>query len=119
MRKTEPGQARQLIEALLAKAGLKRVTVVDEDIDVFNPTQVDWAIQFRSCADDYILTSELPAINLDPMISTPPNLLKKVGIDATLPLKGDKTGVVEVLKDLGPARYSDLDRLDLKDYIDI
>tara|TARA_B100000315_G_C14557109_1_gene578715 strand:- start:417 stop:1817 length:1401 start_codon:yes stop_codon:yes gene_type:complete len=119
MRKTEPGQARQLIEALLAKAGLKRVTVVDEDIDVFNPTQVDWAIQFRSCADDYILTSELPAINLDPMISTPPNLLKKVGIDATLPLKGDKTGVVEVLKDLGPARYSDLDSLDLKDYIDI
>ena len=118
IKKFRSGQGRQLIYNLLARAGLKRVIIVDHDIDVFNPTEVDWAIQFRSCGDDYVITQELPAINLDPMISTPPNLLKKVGIDATLPVDGDKNGRVDVLRDLGPARYSDIDNLDLRDYLD-
>jgi hypothetical protein len=51
------------------------------------------------------------------MISTPPNLLKKVGIDATLPVDGDKKGRIEVLRDLGPARYDDIDSVDLEDYL--
>ena len=117
IKKERPGQARQLIHSLLSKAGLKKVIIVDDDIDVFNPIEVEWAVQFRSCAEDYILTSELPAINLDPMISTPPNLLRKVGIDATLPLSGDKKGRVEILRDLGPARYPDLDEVDLEYYL--
>ncbi|MBW1768931.1 MAG: UbiD family decarboxylase [Deltaproteobacteria bacterium] len=112
-----PGQGRQMIHNLLARAGLKKVVIVDDDIDVFNPVEVEWAVQFRASGYDYILTPELPAINLDPMISTPPNLLRKVGIDATLPVSGDKKGRIEVLRDLGPARYPDLDDVDLKDYI--
>ena len=92
IRKRRPGQARQLIQMLLAKPGIKRVTIVDDDIDVFNLVEVDWAIQFRSTGDDYIITSELPVINLDPMVTREPNLLKKVGIDATIPVSGDKGG---------------------------
>jgi len=117
IKKFRSGQGRQLIYSLLACAGLKRVIIVDHDIDVFNPIEVDWAIQFRSCGEDYVITQELPAINLDPMISTPPNLLKKVGIDATLPVDGDKKGRIEVLRDLGPARYDDIDSVDLEDYL--
>jgi 3-polyprenyl-4-hydroxybenzoate decarboxylase len=64
-----------------------------------------------------MITPELPVINLDPMVTTEPNLLKKVGIDATIPLNGDKKGRVEILRDLGPARYSDLDEIDLDDYL--
>jgi 3-polyprenyl-4-hydroxybenzoate decarboxylase len=79
--------------------------------------EVDWAVQFRSTGDDYMITPELPVINLDPMVTTEPNLLKKVGIDATIPLNGDKKGRVEILRDLGPARYSDLDEIDLDDYL--
>ena len=116
--KERPGQARQLIYTLLSKAGIKKVVVVDKDIDVFNPAEVEWAVQFRSCADDYILTSELPAINIDPMIDPATSTLRKVGIDATLPVRGDKKGRVEVLRDLGPARYTDLNQIDLKDYLD-
>jgi UbiD family decarboxylase len=117
IRKTRTGQARQLIQLLLAKPGIKRAIIVDDDIDVFNLVEVDWAVQFRSTGDDYIITPELPAINLDPMITREPNLLKKVGIDATIPLNSDKKGRVEVLRDLGPARYSDLDEIDLADYL--
>jgi len=118
IKKNGSGQGRQLIYNLLARAGLKKVIIVDEDIDVFNPVEVDWAVQFRSCGEDYIITPELPAINLDPMICRPPNLLKKVGIDATLPYEGDKKGRLEILRQLGPARYEDIDEVNLDDYLD-
>jgi 2,5-furandicarboxylate decarboxylase 1 len=117
IRKTRSGQARQLIQMLLAKPGIKKAIIVDDDIDVFNLVEVNWAIQFRSTGDDYIITPELPVMYLDPMVTREPNLLKKVGIDATIPLNGDKKGRVEVLRDLGPARYPDLDEIDLDDYL--
>jgi len=117
IKKDRSGQGRQLIYGLLSKASMKRVIVVDEDIDVFNPVEVEWAVQFRACGDDYILTPELPAINNDPMVNTMTNSLRKVGIDATLPIGGDKSGRIEVLRDLGPARYRDLKQVDLEYYL--
>lgn len=117
IRKRYPGQARQSIYALLANACLKRAIIVDEDIDVFNSVDVDWAISFRASAEDYIITSELPGQVIDPMVTTPPSLMRKVGIDATLPLAGDKKGRLEVLRDLGPARYPSLDKVNLEDYL--
>jgi len=117
IKKRYGGQAKQLIYTLLAKASFKKVVIVDEDIDVFNPLDVEWAVSFRASAEDYILTSELPGIGLDPMVTTPPNLMKKVGIDATLPLGGDKKGRLEILRDLGPARYPSLETINLEDYL--
>ncbi len=117
IKKKRPAQAKQIIYTLLSKASLKRVIIVDDDIDVFNPVEVDWAVQFRSGPDDYVVTTELPAIELDPMITTPPNLLKKIGIDATLPLSGDKKGRTKILIEQGTARYKDLDKINLTDYI--
>jgi len=117
IKKRRAGQAKQLIYTLLASASFKRVIVVDEDIDVFNPIDVDWAVSFRASADDYIITSELPAAELDPMVTAPPNLMRKVGIDATLPLNGDKKGRLDILRDLGPAKYPSLDKVNLEDYL--
>ena len=117
IKKRYPGQARQLIYGLLVRAGLRKLIVVDEDIDVFNPIEVEWAVSYRASAEDYIITAEIPGINIDPMVTTPPNLMRKIGIDATLPLQGDKKGKVEVLRDLGPARYPDLEKIDLADYL--
>jgi UbiD family decarboxylase len=116
IKKTHPGQAKQVIYAILSHTILKRVIVVDEDIDVFDPLDVDWAVTFRSRAEDYILTSETTGQALDPMC-TPPNLITKVGIDATVPLEGDKKGRLEILRDLGPARYPSLEQVNLEDYI--
>lgn len=116
IKKTHPGQAKQVIYAILSHSSLKRVTVVDDDIDVFDDMQVDWAVSMRSRAEDYITTPEMTGQALDPMC-TPPNLITKVGIDATLPLEGDKKGRMDVLRDLGPTRYTDLEKLHLEDYV--
>ncbi len=113
-----PGQAKRLIYALLTLPGLKKVTVVDDDIDVYNPVEVEWAVTYRAGAEDYVITSEIPGISLDPMVTKSNNLLSKIGIDATLPLQGDKRGVIEVLCDLGPARYKDLEKIKLEEYLD-
>lgn len=117
IKKNSPGQARQIIYSLLTKTSFKKIIVVDEDIDVFNPVFVDWAVCFRASAEDYIITAEIPGVSLDPMVTTPPNLMRKIGIDATLPLNGDKKGRMEILRDLGPARYTDLDKVNLEHYI--
>lgn len=116
IKKTHPGQGKQVIYSVLSHSSLKRVIVVDEDIDVFDHVALDWAVSMRSRAEDYILTPEMTGQALDPMV-TPPNLITKVGIDATLPLEGDKKGRIEILRDLGPAFYPDLDEVNLKDYI--
>ncbi|MFC2002855.1 UbiD family decarboxylase [Chloroflexota bacterium] len=117
IKKTHPGQAKQVIYGIFTHSLLKRVIVVDEDIDVFDPLDVDWAVTFRSRAEDYILTPEMPGMFLDPTL-TPPNLITKVGIDATIPISGDKKGRLEILRDLGPARYPDLEEISLEDYIE-
>ncbi|MFC1872553.1 UbiD family decarboxylase [Chloroflexota bacterium] len=116
IKKTHPGQAKQVIYAILNHAMLKRVIVVDEDIDVFDAQEVDWAVTLRTRAEDYVLTPEMAGHALDPMV-TPPSLITKVGIDATLPLGGDKKGSMEILRDLGPARYPDLKKVSLEDYL--
>ena len=116
IRKTHPGQGKQLIYALLAQGNLKRVIVVDEDIDAFNPMEVDWAVSMRSRAEDYILTSNTTGMSLDPTI-THPNLIAKVGIDATMPREGDKIGSMKTLRDLGPTKYAAMEELNLEDYV--
>jgi len=117
IKKRYPAQGKQLIYSLLAKAGIKKVIVVDPDIDVFNETDIEWAISYRATAEDYVMTKEIPGIGLDTTVTTPPNLMSKIGIDATLPLQGDKKGKVETLIELGPAIYKDLDKVNLADYI--
>lgn len=116
IKKTHPGQAKQVIYAILAHSILKRVIVVDEDIDVFSPLEVDWAVTMRARAEDVILTPETTGESLDPT-ATPPNLVPKIAIDATVPLEGDKKGRTEILRDLGPARYTSLEEVNLEDYI--
>ena len=117
IKKRFPGQGRALIYAILSRSTSKHVVIVDDDIDVFNHIDVEWATIYRATAEDYIITQELPGPGIDPMVTMEPNLLKKVGIDATLPLLGDKKGRVEILRELGPARYPDIKELNLKDYL--
>jgi 2,5-furandicarboxylate decarboxylase 1 len=68
---------------------LKHVVVVDEDIDVFNATDVEWAIATRVQGDrDVIVIPGARAKPLDPSLAvTPPGVVPtgaKVGIDATI-----------------------------------
>ena len=118
IKKRFPGQGRALIYTLLPRSSSISVIVVDDDIDVFNHIDVEWATTYRATPDDYIITRELPGQGLNPMVTIEPNLFKRVGIDATLPLMGDKKGRVEILRGLGPSRYPDLNEVDLSKYIE-
>ena len=79
-----PGQAKNAIMAVLgADLYMKRVVVVDHDVDVFDDRQVNWAIATR-CQPDRDITLLTPArgSDLDPS-SREDGYTAKWGVDAT------------------------------------
>lgn len=87
MRKRHEAEARNVILALLATgAGFKRVVVVDEDIDVHDPVDVEWAINTRVQPDkDVVIVPNLMCSTLDPSVPAP-RTTAGWGVDATMPL---------------------------------
>jgi 2,5-furandicarboxylate decarboxylase 1 len=83
-RKEEDARAI-ILAALGSHFALKHIVVVDEDIDVRDPQQVEWAIATRVQADeDVFITPRLAGVRLDP--SSRNGSTAKMGIDATRPL---------------------------------
>ena len=83
-----PGDARNAITAALSVGDFKHVVIVDDDIDVFNADEVEWAIATRVQADqDIVILSGMRSKPLDPSLT--PTLgvptTSKCGIDATIP----------------------------------
>src|SRR6478736_5388266 len=87
--KKQPGEGKNALLAALSVMDLKHVVVVDDDIDVFDPTEVEWAIATRVQADrDVMIVTHARGKPLDPSLApTPPGVVPttaKVGIDATI-----------------------------------
>lgn len=87
--KKQAGEGKNALLAALSVMDLKHVVVVDEDIDVFDPMDVEWAIATRVQADrDVFIIPGARAKPLDPSLPiTPPGVVPtgaKVGIDATI-----------------------------------
>jgi 2,5-furandicarboxylate decarboxylase 1 len=87
--KKQAGDGKNALLAALSVMDIKHVVVVDDDIDVFNPVEVEWAIATRVQGDrDVLIVSHARGKPLDP--SLPPTLpgvvptTAKVGIDATI-----------------------------------
>jgi 2,5-furandicarboxylate decarboxylase 1 len=74
--------------AALSVADMKHVTVVEDDIDVFDLVDVDWAVATRVQADrDVLVISNARAKPLDPSLVIVPGKVPttaKMGIDATI-----------------------------------
>jgi UbiD family decarboxylase len=87
IKKRHNDEARNLILALLALGiGLKQVTVVDEDISVRDPVEVEWALSTRMQPDkDLIVIPRIACSTLDPSVPTPRSTAGW-GIDATVPV---------------------------------
>ena len=88
--KKAPGDGKNAIMALLSIADIKHVTIVDDDIDVFDPVDVEWAVATRVQADrDVLIISNARAKPLDPSLPLPLHgkvpTTAKMGIDATIP----------------------------------
>jgi len=75
-----------LMAALAAHPSLKHAIVVDEDIDIFNPEDLEYAIATRVKGDeDIMIVPGARGSSLDPC-AKPDGTTTKVGVDATKPL---------------------------------
>src|SRR5579872_2455351 len=87
--KKQPGEGKNALLAALSVMDLKHVVVVDDDIDVFNANEVEWAIATRVQGDrDIMIVTNSRAKPLDPSLPQGSGVVPtgtKVGIDATIP----------------------------------
>jgi len=85
----QSGEGKNALLAALSTMDMKHVVVVDDDIDIWNPMDVEWAIATRVQGDrDVFVIPGARAKPLDPSLPvTPPGVVPtgaKVGIDATI-----------------------------------
>jgi 2,5-furandicarboxylate decarboxylase 1 len=85
----QAGDGKNALLAALSVMDIKHVVVVDDDIDVFNPVEVEWAIATRVQGDrDIMIVSSARGKPLDPSLAPTPHGIvpttAKVGIDATI-----------------------------------
>jgi 4-hydroxy-3-polyprenylbenzoate decarboxylase/2,5-furandicarboxylate decarboxylase 1 len=102
MKQRYAGEARHVISTAIASSQRpKLVVVVDPDIDVRDPDQVEWAIAFRSQpARDVIIVDGVPGGTLDPSIDGSIPLSMRVGsamgIDATFSFEAQEQKAANV-----------------------
>ncbi len=89
IKKKEEDDGKKAIEAAFrGHASMKHVVVVDEDVDVQNPEEVEWAIATRFQGDRGLVVKEgEKGSSLDPSAEPETRKTTKVGVDATVPLK--------------------------------
>lgn len=87
-----PGEGKNALLALLSVSEVKLAIVTDEDINIHDPDDLDWALTFRVQADrDLIVVEGARGKHVDPSLRAwelgkgglP--LTAKLGIDATIP----------------------------------
>ena len=76
-----------IMAAFTGHPSMKNVIIVDEDIDIFDDQQVEWAVATRFQADRLMVINGAAGSSLDPSSE---GTTHKVGIDATIPLDKDK-----------------------------
>jgi len=87
---------RKAIEAAFKGHGsLKHVWVVDTDVDIYDPAQVEWAVATRLQADqDLYIFRDQPGSSLDPSglhVPGQKSLTAKMGLDCTIPWGADRS----------------------------
>lgn len=80
-----------LLAAFAAHPSLKHAVVVDSDIDVFNVSDVEWAVATRfQASEDLIIIENVRGSTLDSSADQETGLTTKMGVDATRPLAKSK-----------------------------
>jgi 2,5-furandicarboxylate decarboxylase 1 len=84
--KRQEGEAKNvMMGAFAGHYDVKHVTVVDEDVNIHDAAEVEWAVATRFQADrDLVIVPESQGSRLDP--STRDGVGAKMGLDATKPL---------------------------------
>jgi len=108
--KKNEGEARTaMLAAMVNNADIKHVVVVDEDINIFDTEQVEWAIATRFQGDrDLLVVPQIQTSLLDP--SSSGGIGTKLGIDATTPV-GSLEGKFK------PIAIPGYEKVSLEDYL--
>lgn len=96
IRKQSEDDPKRAIDAAFAgHSSLKSVIVVDEDVDIHDPVEVEWAQATRFQADeDLYILEDRRSSSLDPSARHVPGektRTTKTGYDCTIPLGADRT----------------------------
>ena len=87
---------------------MKHVVVVDEEVDIFNMEDVEWAVATRFQADkDFVVVHDALGSKLDP--STENGVGSKVGFDCTVPLNAEPMQYEKI-------RIPGLEEININDY---
>jgi len=97
IKKRNPDDGKKAIEAAFkGHRSLKRCVVVDDDINIYDPNDVEWAIATRFQADkDAVILPKQRGSSLDPsgdLTEGKKATTCKMGLDATIPLKKTDKG---------------------------
>lgn len=89
LKKRESTEARRILYSLLVSHPfLKNAIIVDDDVDIYNPRDVDWALGSRFQPDrDLIVIDHVAGSPIDPSCEEK-GITAKIGLDATKPLLG-------------------------------
>jgi 2,5-furandicarboxylate decarboxylase 1 len=110
IKKKNSDDGKKAIEAAFkGHSSLKHCVIVDDDINIYDPLDVEWAIATRVQADkDVIILKNQPSSSLDPSAIHEPGkkaVTTKAGVDATIPFgktdksfKKEKYGKVDLKK---------------------
>jgi 3-polyprenyl-4-hydroxybenzoate decarboxylase len=108
------GEARLAISALFGGISrLKHIFVFDEDIDIRNDLQVEWALGTRFQADqDLVILQGIPGMSMDPSLQGRRTGAKS-GFDCTKPF--GRNGEIPLTRSAaksfkGPARFQNIEQ---------
>jgi UbiD family decarboxylase len=108
--KEHEDDGKKAIEASMkGHKSMKHVTIVDADVDIYDPIALEWALATRFQAHkDIVMLTDQPGSSLDPSGDHSGKKTKttKVGLDATIP------------SDIDPSKYVKVQykEVDLNDY---
>ncbi len=110
--KKDTGDPKKAIEAAFnGHKSMKHVVIIDEDVDIYSPNAIEWAIATRFQGDkDLIIKPDQSGSSLDPSgkhEAGKKTLTTKIGVDATIPTDVDKSKY-EIVK---------YNKVDIDDYL--
>lgn len=87
-KRAEDDGKRAIQAAFAGHRSCKHVFVVDSDIDIYNPLEVEWAMATRFQGDqDMVVLERAPGSSLDPSAEPGTHDTTRVGFDLTKPLE--------------------------------
>ena len=92
--KQHPDDGHKAIKAAFdGHHSCKHVFIVDDDIDIYDPLQVEWAMATRFQGDrDMVIYDQAPGSSLDPSAEPGSKNTTRIGFDLTKPIGRESTG---------------------------